>query len=122
MAGTAHLSSAFSNLGCYLEESGQRERGVAAPASGYEKLRALLRRPTRILFGIVILDPDPAARKRGGTRGGLIDRRKSTGRLSTRSLLLHPPRDIVNFRYIGEMEESFSLFISSTDECLNFIS
>ena len=66
--------------------------------------------------------PDPAARKRGGTRGGLIDRRKSTGRLSTRSLLLHPPRDIVNFRYIGEMEESFSLFISSTDECLNFIS
>lgn len=98
------------------------EREGAAPASGYEKLRALLRRPTRILFGIVILDPDPAARKRGGTRGGLIDRRKSTGRLSTRSLLLHPPRDIVNFRYIGEMEESFSLFISSTDECLNFIS
>lgn len=90
MAGTAHLSSAFSNLG-YLEESGEREREVAAPASGRSYERCC-----KDLFGI--LDPDPAARKRGGTRGGLIDRRKSTGRLSTRPLLLHPPRDIVNFR------------------------
>lgn len=92
MAGTAHLSSAFSNLG-YLEESGERERKRGGRAC--ERTRSY-ERCYKDLFGI--LDPDPAARKRGGTRGGLIDRRKSTGRLSTRPLLLHPPRDIVNFR------------------------
>lgn len=42
MAGTAHLSSAFSNLG-YLEESGEREREVAAPASGREVTSAAAR-------------------------------------------------------------------------------
>lgn len=90
MAGTAHLSSAFSPPRL---PGGKRSGEVAARRTSYDP------------WPVIRLDP----RKRGGTRGGLIDRRKSCQPAPYSAsiiLLFELSRDFVplNFTHVSKIK------------------
>lgn len=96
MAGTAHLSSAFSPPRL---PGGKRSGEVAARRTSYDP------------WPVIRLDP----RKRGGTRGGLIDRRKSCQPAPYSAsiiLLFEISRDFVPLNFTPCRKLNLRIFVS----------